>query len=248
MNLIILTEHDYLGESRYRVVDERASHIREILRAEVGDIINVGLLNGPAGQARVNELNAESVALDCGPLVEIPPPLVEVDIVCALPRPQTLKRVLLTAAMMNVRRLYLIRANRVEKSFFQSPLLQPENQRRFLIEGLSQGKKTRLPIVSVHSRFRRFFEDELESFHNDRENAIRVLPSLETHDSIREVLFETATSLIVAVGPEGGWVPFEEELMTSRGFRPIRLGPWTLRVEHAVTATLAQIELVCGRH
>ena len=49
---------------------------------------------------------------------------------------------------------------------------------------------------------------------------------------------------MAAVGPEGGWVPFELNLMQSLGFNPFTLGRWTLRVEHAVTAALSQIELM----
>ena len=85
----------------------------------------------------------------------------EIDLVCALPRPQTLKKVLITSAMMGVRSLHLIRANRVEKSYFQSPLIQAENRLPYLVEGLAQGKLTRLPQVEVHDRFRAFFEDDL---------------------------------------------------------------------------------------
>ena len=39
---------------------------------------------------------------------------------------------------------------------------------------------------------------------------------------------------VVAIGPEGGWVPFEVELLEAHGFRPFSLGPRILRVETAV--------------
>jgi len=40
--------------------------------------------------------------------------------------------------------------------------------------------------------------------------------------------------LVLAVGPDGGWVPFEADLLEKHGFRPFSLGPRILRVETAV--------------
>ena len=39
-------------------------------------------------------------------------------------------------------------------------------------------------------------------------------------------------------------MPFEIETMEKAGFQKITLGRWLLRVENAVTAVLAQLELV----
>ena len=47
----------------------------------------------------------------------------------------------------------------------------------------------------------------------------------------------------LAVGPEGGWVPYEIDMMESLGFKKFSLSRWTLRVETALTACLSQIEL-----
>jgi len=45
----------------------------------------------------------------------------------------------------------------------------------------------------------------------------------------------------LAVGPEGGWVLFEIELLAARGFEPFTLGPRTLRVEVAVAYALGAL-------
>ncbi len=250
MNLIILNDSDDIGSGRYRLVDHRAEHIRSVLNASVGETVEIGLLNGPAGVARIEEVTSEGVVLICGPLEKMADPTPAIDLVCALPRPQTLKRLLATSAMMGVRRLHLVRANRVEKSYFQSPLLMPENYTPYLIEGLSQGKLTRLPEVAIHDRFRVFFEDTLPAqvAAAAEENAappIRLLPDPESTRGL-DRLFDRDTNswVLLAVGPEGGWVPFEIELMESVGFRRFTLGRFVLRVEHAVTAALAQLELL----
>ena len=142
-----------------------------------------------------------------------------------------------------------VRANRVEKSYYQSPLLQPENYRPFLLEGLSQGKLTRMPQVTIHDRFRTFFEDTLKSLYSDDSSGgpLMLLPDIETSVSLSDVcpsISDKTQPLLFAVGPEGGWVPFEIDLMEGLGFRRFSLGRWTLRVEHAVTAVLSQLELL----
>ncbi len=245
MNLIILNEQDRQGDNRYELRDGRAEHIRTILKLGEGDRVEVGVVNGPRGVAQIKAIDSETVTLVCGEMTETEPPRPIIRLICALPRPQTLKKILITSAMMGVRSLDLVRANRVEKSYFQSPLIEPENQYPYLVEGLAQGKLTRLPEVRVHDRFRPFFEDKASPLEAWQEpSSVRLVCSTEGARSIDRVGDIGAETLVVAIGPEGGWVPFEIELMQSRAFKPFRLGRWVLRVEHAVTAALAQIELL----
>jgi 16S rRNA (uracil1498-N3)-methyltransferase len=46
----------------------------------------------------------------------------------------------------------------------------------------------------------------------------------------------SAASLLVAVGPEGGFTAAERQLLVEAGFQPARLGPYTLRFETAALA------------
>jgi len=47
--------------------------------------------------------------------------------------------------------------------------------------------------------------------------------------------------VLVAVGPEGGWVPFELDLLTKAGFQAVSLGPYTLRSDVACIALIATV-------
>jgi RsmE family RNA methyltransferase len=42
----------------------------------------------------------------------------------------------------------------------------------------------------------------------------------------------------LAVGPEGGWVPFELVLLEAHGFTRVSLGPRPLRTEIAIVALI----------
>ena len=47
--------------------------------------------------------------------------------------------------------------------------------------------------------------------------------------------------IVLAIGPEGGWIPYEVEKFTAAGLQPVQLGERILRVETAVSALLARL-------
>ncbi len=241
MNLILLTQGDLEADSRATLSDHRAEHIRAILKAKAGDSIHVGRVNGPSATATIASMSETEIILDIETWNEPEPVQPTVDIIMALPRPQILRRVLRTCGMMAVRRLDLIRANRVEKSYFDSPLLEPSAYTKYLLEGMSQGEYTRLPEVEFHDRFKPFWEDTIPS--RDYTNAIRLLAHNETSTNLLSLSISRNGHIVAAIGPEGGWVPFEVETMMNAHFQIINLGPWNLRVDAALVAALAQIEL-----
>ena len=247
VNLIILAAEDCVGNDRYRVTDRRAQHIREVLCGEVGQVLAVGLIDGPQGTAEIESIEPGEVLLRCD-WQEAPASAgLTVDVICALPRPQTLKKVLESVATMGVRRLHLVRANRVEKSYFQSAVLAEAEYRRHLLAGLSQGRRTRLPEVHVHKRFRPFFEDTLTELEGSEETTGgRLLCDEAAEGYLDRQAVAEKERVLLAVGPEGGWTDFETELMMGIGFVRFGLGPWTLRVENALVAALGQIELAIG--
>ena len=245
MNLLILTESDSIDKNNYIIKDHRADHVKNILSLKVGDSLEVGLLNGPIGKAIIKSIDVDKIILECEFQKEIKIISPVIDLICALPRPQTLKKVLFTSASMGIRRIHLIRSNRVEKSYFHSPLLKPENYERFLIEGLSQGKLTHMPEVHIHHYFKKYFQDILSDFEKkENSESLRLLPSLDTKKILNDIYNKLSNRILLAIGPEGGWVPFEIELMKDLGFMEFRLGSWVLRVETALAAVLSQIELV----
>ena len=241
MNIIILTEKDLVEMKRYEISDERFTHIKKILKSEVGDIIEIGLLNISIGSAKILEISETRVLLEIISFTEKIETQKKVDIICALPRPQTLKKVLSTCATMGISNLYLIRSEKVEKSYFHSPLLNEENYTKFLIEGLSQGKRINLPKVSIHNKFKVFFENDFKEICNNS-NCLLAHPNAENY--INKIELKDNKNILLAIGPEGGWNDFEINLMVELGFINYKLSESILRVENAVTAALSQIELV----
>lgn len=245
MNIIILTEKDRIDNQRFRIKDERFIHVKNILNAEKGDILEIGILNGMLGKASIQVLSENSIILELVESIANEDLIINIDLICALPRPQTLKKILNLCGTMGVNNLFLIRSEKVEKSYFHSPLLKEENYTKYLIDGLSQGKRTKLPKVYFFKRFKEFFEN---NFNKNLNRKALFVADQQAKYFLNNDDISSSDNITVAIGPEGGWNDFELKFMEGKGFRPIKLSNSTLRVENAVNALLSQIELLVNAH
>ena len=232
MNIILLTPDDWLDDRIAVLTDRRHQHVRSVIKAKAGDSLKVGLIGGDRGSGRVLHSDDTETRLEIS-LDQPAPPRHPCDVVLALPRPKMLRRVLRTIAEMGVVNLHIIHSARVEKSFWQSPLLSPEKVQAALMAGLERSGDTRCPIVSLHRRFRPFVEDQLPELIDNRICCI-------AHLDAPVGLGAQRSNAIVMLGPEGGFVPFEVELAQSIGAQPVHLGQRILSVDTAVTAALAR--------
>lgn len=227
MNLLLLDPGDFVSDGTVRLRGRRLAHVRGVLRPRIGDTLRVGVLGGRLGSARVAALSADELVLDPPALGDAPPPRAGIDLLLAVPRPKALAKILPAVAALGVDRLVLLNAARVEKSYFGAGVLQPSSIDALLRLGLEQARDTVLPEVLVRPLFRPFVEDEAEALLAAATLRLVAHPPASLPCPGRA----HASRVAVAVGPEGGWVPFEIELLATRGFRPVSLGPRVLRVE-----------------
>ena len=212
--------------------DARADHIRRVLRAKVGDTLRLGRLNGPLATGVIETLAPQSVILR---LTEAETPQrPRTDLLLALPRPKVLRRLLPQIAALGVGRIFLTNAARVERPYFDTHVLDPEPLENALMEGLTQAGDTLLPQVRVIRRLKIFLEDELNQatdatrrlvLHPGRGTPLRRLPVIPGRT-------------LLAIGPEGGWIPHELDRFEALNFQPVTLGSRILRSD---TATLAAL-------
>lgn len=241
MNLLLLKPHE-IRDQQVELTDRRAEHLRKVLRAGEGDLVRVGVVNGPMGLGRIIGLTTDRVTLGLT-LSTPPPPPPATDLILALPRPIMLKRVLAQAASLGVRKIFLTNANRVEKSFFHASLIRDNALEEPLLLGLEQAIDTILPEISVHERFRPFVEDLLPGLISDCPTRLLAHPAGDQTlaDLARR---NNSDRIVLAIGPEGGWVDFEVRKFREQGFTLFSMGPRILRVDTAVPALLAQINLL----
>ena len=232
MNIVLLQAEDWLGDRMAVLRDRRAVHLRRVLKVAVGDSIRVGQLGGLCGRAVIEAFDASGVRLRVE-LSEPPPARHRFDIALALPRPKMLRRILRQCAEFGVADLHLIHSARVEKSYWQSPLLQPERLQEALLMGLERSRDTIAPRVHLHRRFRPFVEDQLPGICAGR-------PCWIADWGAPLALVDAPPQpALVMIGPEGGFVPFEVQLAEAVIARRVSLGGRILSVDTAFTSVLA---------
>lgn len=240
MNVLLFDEKELRG-STLCLTDRRAAHITGILRSKPGDTLRVGMINGLGGTGRVVKVEDAEVVLDVE-LTVPPTPKMTLDLILALPRPIMLKRILKQATVLGVRSIHLIRSQRVEKSFFHSPVLHPENMRKLLVEGLEQAMDTRLPSISIHSRFKPFVEDVVPTM----DNVAKLLAHPDEEGTLSDLYSADLplNNVALAIGPEGGWNDYEVDCFYDAGFHGFNMGSRILHVDTAVVALLSQLQVL----
>jgi RsmE family RNA methyltransferase len=234
LNLILFTAGDRQGAAEIVLRDHRLKHLRHVHRANVGDTLRVGEVGGLMGKGEVLQIDEDRATLAIS-LDQLPPEKLPLCLVLALPRPKMLRRILRTVAEFGVSELHLINSYRVEKSYWQSPVLQEDVLREYLIQGLEQSRDTQLPSVHCYKSFKPFVEDILPAMIADK-YALLAHPG-ENAPCPRNLSEQT----LLVIGPEGGFIPYEVEKLKAAGCDVVSLGPRILRVENAVTALLSRL-------
>jgi RsmE family RNA methyltransferase len=236
LNLILLDARDRVDTSHVTVSDARAAHLLNVLKVTPGRQVRVGLLDGPLGVGTVTSAQDGRVTMQCDFDADTPPPP-PVDVLLALPRPKVMRRLWAQLAALGVGQIILTNAERVERHYFDTHVLTETSYRPLLVEGLQQAGDTRLPAVSIHRQFKVLVEDHLDTlFGAGLRLVAQPRGTMSIAPAVREHLDQR---VLLAIGPEGGWNTFELALLEAHGFRPVSLGPRTLRVDTACTALLA---------
>jgi|SRR5579872_74681 len=220
MNLLLLFPEDFISATRARVSGRRLEEIERIGSAQ----LRVGVIDGRIGMATVVAPGELEVTLESDPPTPLP-----LTLILALPRPKVLGRVITAATSLGIKRIFLINAWRVEKSYWKTPKLQ--RLREHAILGLEQARDTVMPQIETH-RFFRSFVDEFKP-----EGLALVAHPGAAEPCPRNV----RQAVTLAIGPEGGFIAEEIASFERIGFRAVSLGPRILRVETAVSALVGRL-------
>jgi RsmE family RNA methyltransferase len=183
-----------------------------------------------------------TVVLEIKALEELPPQKSPVELILALPRPKSLRRILRATANIGIKSIHVIHSYRVEKSYWSAPALTPEILRASLLEGLSIAKDTVLPAVQLHKLFKPFAQDVAPGLRSERAFVAHPADSssesqnenAEISQPFKHPLTHLRGPIPVAIGPEGGFTEYEVNLFNEAGFENLSLGDRVLSVETAI--------------
>lgn len=239
MNCLIID--DLPGKDVYRISEDCVRRVfRDISRLEKGKSIKIAFLGGDRGSAEVVAVTSQHIDVK---IVSLQPslPLLHIDLVVGLSRPQTTKKVIQAGGMAGVRSLHLVHTANGEKSYKDATLLREDGLKVEIVKALEQIWQGTYPQIYVHQNFRYFQKNTLQTFTEHR----RKLIAVPENEMLRaDLIAEPVDSIVVAVGPEAGWNEAEVSAFEEAGFRKIGLGRRTVRVELAVAMVLGQVMMI----
>lgn len=242
MNLILVDRKEIGLAGRVVLTDRRAEHLIRVLGVRVGQRIRAGIVRGPFACATI-------VAVDGGVELELDvgrdPAVPQTEIVLALPRPKALPRIVQAAASFGVRRIDIINAWRVDPSYFSSHKLSSESLELDVRLGCEQGRQTYVPDIEVHRLFVPYLEEVLRPRLAAESSRQLLVAHPESTLQVEQVVVRgTLPAVVLAIGPDGGFLEREIASLVRVGGTAVNFGQAVLRSETAVVAILSQMELL----
>ena len=236
MNLLLIDPEEISSDGHVILNDRRSEHILNILKAKVGDLISAGIINGAIGKTKILKINNKSGIIEINfkkdEKIKNPKPL-NLTLIAALPRPKIASRIIRNCSEYGIKEIHFINSFKVEKSYWQSPLIKKRNIRNQLLYGLEQSVDTALPSVNLHDRFKPFVEDELRNISLNK-NLFVAHPDKSKNIFSSKTLEDKSNSVII-IGPEGGFIKYEIDLLKKNSCKIINLGPRIYRTENALS-------------
>lgn len=246
MNRILFETSELENVSRIvlKGSDERARHIRKVLKLAPGSQFRSGVVNGPGGTGTLlcSDRSSLTVSLDLHdtPLLSPYP----VSLLLSHPRPIVLKRMLKDLTTLGVREMHIFNGDRGETSYFESSLWEEDNYRRYLVEGAMQAGSTLIPGVRRFNHLAAALQDVLDA--SGRALRIAADEDAPEEQSLSQLLAGSTPPAprrpaLIALGAERGWSARERELLQGEGFQAISLGPRVLRTETAAVVVTSMV-------
>ena len=115
---------------------------------------------------------------------------------------------------------FLIRAEKVERYYFDSHVLDPEVYEPLLLTGIEQAGCTQLPKVSIEKQFKPFIEEKMDALYPATHKWIADLSANQLLiSSVGDI--QSADRVILAIGPGRGWTAYERSRFEDVGFNPV---------------------------
>jgi len=241
MNSLVIFSDERRNDSLVVIEGERARELYTRYKTLQGREIRVAIFGGSKGIARVLEVASSEMRLEIVTMRESIP-LQPIDLIVGLSRPQTTKKIIQAAVMIGVRSVHFVRTERGEKSYSTATLLKPRELQEELVKAMEQIGEGLAPSISVHPTFSLFCRHHLEKMATI--DTVRLIAHPDCDGLAGMSGVAESRAVILAVGPEAGWVERELTIFERAGFHRVGLGARVLRVEMALIFLLGQISLL----
>ena len=218
---------------------ETAHHLGRVLRAEPGQLYE--LSDGKrVWLARIEEVQRDRVEFSLAEELASGEPLFQTELLLSIVKFDAFEFALEKATELGVSRIVPLVAARSEKSLLAAAPKRAERWKKILLEASQQSRRLGIPELAPLTK--------LEAALSSHSGRLKILLSERPEaPSLRGILEGPgAASVVLAIGPEGGWTDAEFQRAETHGFREASLGRLILRAETAVIAALASLNYALG--
>lgn len=239
MNIILFENLEPINTLSMK--DERARHIKKILKLKIGDNFLAGIINGYKGIATITEFDKEKIVFSFETKEDEVNKLYPLTLLISYVRPICMKRIFREAISLGVERIVLFNSDKGENSYKQANFYVKKEYMKVLIDGAMQAGDTPICEVETYDSLDLALKVFDESYDKLLLDNIIDGDSLLTYTKDKE-------KTVISIGPERGFSDRERELFIANNFTSYKLGRRILRSEtaacSAITLTLAKMNCI----
>lgn len=221
---------DPIHNERVTLTDDQAHHLTHVMRFKVGEQVTVFDGSGWEAIAEISDSSRREVHLQILSRHEVSRELdTELSLAIALPKGDRQKFLVEKLVEVGVTRLIPLTTQR---SVAQPAPKAIQRLTKNVVAACKQCERNRLMQIDAPTSLAQLVNTP------EFEQSQKLIAT--THgESLAIGSIEPKPSVLIAIGPEGGFSQEENELVQANGFQAIRLGPSILRVETAALTVAA---------
>jgi 16S rRNA (uracil1498-N3)-methyltransferase len=227
-----------LSPGRIPLPPDQAHHARDVLRLKEGDPIELFTPAGQTAAATLVSVMPSEVVAEVQEIHDRPPAAIDLAIASAVPKAARADWMIEKLSELGVARFIPLITDR--------SVVHPEGRgklQRWQRLAAESAKQSRRPGVMQITPLTRLADLLDKADPNARTATLSTAPDALPLSSI---LHPPSSSLLLLIGPEGGWSDPELALFQNRHLTPITLGATILRVETAAIAAAAVVAALGG--
>lgn len=225
--------NDFLGDTAF-LTGQNAQHLARVLRARVGQEFEIAC-EGVVRLGKIVSVADDRVEFALGDEVHSPA-LVPITLVVAVFKFDRFEWAVEKATELGVAKIVPVIARRTESHLAQAAGKRVERWKRIAHEASQQSRRVSPPEIAEPVKLAAAIgiEAELKVVCAESEERVMLKDVLASRPVASDL-----HSVVLAVGPEGGWAEEEVKAFSEAGWVSASLGPTILRAETAVVAALA---------
>lgn len=211
-----------------------AHHLRDVLRAKPGRVVELVDGSGRVWRAVVDQCSEGTVELLSVELLDTSTGAARLGLIQSLCRGDKLEWILEKCTELGIDDIYLLDAARsvvrIPKERLEAKM---ERWQKIILAAVKQSRRSTVPKLHPPS--------SLALLCRDLPPSLKLLLSENERGASLKRVVRAATwdHAIFCIGPEGGWTQQEQQELVESGFQPASLGPRILRTETAALVVAA---------